>query len=242
MCECVCACVYVYIWAFLTIRNLIPWLTSLESQERGVRAGTGPLVGAASPASFVTYYCPAEQADVADSLLSHKSEETSQPGMGLTACSADDTIRCSNTWQRKTNDLKMLKVGSDFLPQEPQPVSWTSSQAVTAAANFCCCRMSQLFNKYRAIHFIEPRIKRHISVRECHFSCQLLAMSSSSLWAVAYGEYDALNLLQYTSTGVKVSGQTLRLERKMFLDVLGRGRARAEGWAWQEERTAKLFL
>lgn len=154
---CVCAYVYVYIWAFLIVRNLIPWLTSLESQERGVRAGMGPLWGLSPqwcpPVSFVTYYCPAEQADVADCLLSYKSEGASQPGMGLTACSADDTIRCSNTWQSKTTDLKMLKVGSDFLPQEPQPVFSTSPQAVTAAANFCCCRMSQLANKYRAIHF-----------------------------------------------------------------------------------------
>lgn len=89
--------------------------------------------------------------------------------------------------------------------------------------------MAQLVNKYHAIHLIEARIKHHISVRECHFSCQLLAMSSSSLWAVAYGECDALNLLQHTSTGVEVSGQTQRLERKRFLGVLDRDSARAEG-------------
>lgn len=40
-----------------------------------------------------------------------------------------------------------------------------------------------------------------------------------SLWALAYGECDALNLLQHTSTGVEMSGQTQRLERKMFLCV-----------------------
>lgn len=63
----------------------------------------------------------------------------------------------------------------------------------TAAANFCCCSMAQLVNKYCAIHFTEPRIKHHISARECHFSCQLLAMSSSPPWPVAYGECDAPN-------------------------------------------------
>lgn len=89
--------------------------------------------------------------------------------------------------------------------------------------------MAQLVNKYHAIHFIEPRIKHHIGVRECHFSCQLLATSSPSLWAVAYGECDTLNLLQHTRTGVEVSGQTQRLERKMFLGVLDRGSARAGG-------------
>jgi len=74
--------------------------------------------------------------------------------------------------------------------------------------------MAQLVNKYLAMYLIEPSIKNFISVRECHFSCQLLAESSSPLRPVAYGERETLNLLHQTGTGVHVSKKYRSLKEK----------------------------
>lgn len=107
--------------------------------------------------------------------------------------------------------------------ENPRTVSWTSSQPVSVAADFCCGRMAHLVNKYHAIHFVGLRIKHHISIRECHFSCQQLAMSLSLPWPITYGECDALNLLQQTETGVHTSEGTQTFKRKMLLSLLGCG-------------------
>lgn len=86
--------------------------------------------------------------------------------------------------------------------------------------------MAQPVNKY----IIKRRIKHHISVRECHVSCQLLATSSSPLWPVTYGECDALNLLQQTGTGVQAAGEAQRFERKMLLAAVLILIGQRKGW------------